>query len=45
MGRKTAFFFQRAFKFIGQQERFRAFRPAWGHINPERFEALGTAKG
>jgi hypothetical protein len=28
-GQKDCVFFQRAFKCIGQQERFRVFRPAW----------------
>jgi aromatic ring hydroxylase len=45
MGRKTAFFFQQAFKCTDQQERIRAFRLAWDIYILERFGALGTGKG
>jgi hypothetical protein len=31
--------------YILKQERFRAFRPAGGHLNPHRYGALGLAKG
>jgi hypothetical protein len=44
-GQKDRVFFSGHLIYILQQERFRAFRPARDILSPERFGALGTAKG
>jgi hypothetical protein len=44
-GQKDRVFFSGHLIYILQKERFRAFQASMGHLNAERFGALGMAKG